>query len=270
MKIIGERINATRTPIAEAIGNQNADHIIDEIRKQDEAGAHYIDLNAGAGSGDCQRESKDMRWLIDLALEHTEKKLSLDSSHPEVLAEALDYLDGRRPALLNSVNGEPDRLTPLLELASKHQCEVIALAMGTGGVPKSIDDRMTVCQTIHQEAQRLGVGEERLFFDPLVLPLVNDVTGVTMAMDTLREMQARYPKAKSTLGLSNVSHGLPDRKMINRAFATTAIFCGLYSAICDPLDPGLRKAIVLGNLLAGKDRHCRSYARRVQKGEISS
>jgi 5-methyltetrahydrofolate--homocysteine methyltransferase len=91
-----------------------------------------------------------------------------------------------------------------------------------------------------------------------------------MAMDTLREMQARYPKAKSTLGLSNVSHGLPDRKMINRAFATTAIFCGLYSAICDPLDPGLRKAIVLGNLLAGKDRHCRSYARRVQKGEISS
>lgn len=267
MKIIGERINATRTPIAEAIGAKDADHIIQEIRKQDEAGAHYIDLNAGAGSGDCEKESADMRWLIDLALEHTDKKLSLDSSHPEVLQSAVEYLDGRRPALLNSVSGEPDRL-PLLEVAAKHDCEVIALAMGSGGVPKSVEDRMEVCTAIQSKAAALNISDARLFFDPLVLPLCNDVNGVNMAMATLRAIKSAYPQAKTTLGLSNVSHGLPKRKLVNRAFAIAALVNGLDSAICDPTNAGLREAIVMGTLLAGKDRHCRSYTRRVKKGEI--
>jgi 5-methyltetrahydrofolate--homocysteine methyltransferase len=268
MKIIGERINATRTPIAKAVGEHDADHIIGEIRKQTEAGAQYIDLNAGAGSGDQALESSDMRWLIDLALEHCDKKLSLDSSHAEVLGDALDYLDGRRPALLNSVSGEPDRLEPLLDLAQTHGCEVICLAMGTGGVPKSVDDRMEVCATIQQEAAKRSIDESRLFFDPLVLPLVNDTSGVAMAMATLRQIKQTYPKAKTTLGMSNVSHGLPKRKLVNRAFAIAALVNGLDSAICDPLDAGLREAIVLGMMLAGKDRHCRGYTRRVQKGEI--
>ncbi len=268
MKIIAERINATRTAIAEAISDRNDGHIIDEIRKQDEAGAHYIDLNAGAGSGDCDRESKDMRWLIDLALANTDKKLSLDSSHPEVLEDALEYLDDRRPALLNSVSGEAERLEPLLKLVAKHQCEVIALAMGGGGIPKTVEDRLEVCATIQKAASQMDIADAKLYFDPLVLPLVNDTQGVQMAMATLREIKNRYPQAKSTLGLSNVSHGLPKRRIINRAFAIVAIFSGLDSAICDPLDPELRKAIVLGTLMAGKDRHCRSYSRRVQKGEI--
>jgi 5-methyltetrahydrofolate--homocysteine methyltransferase len=268
MRIIGERINATRTPIAEAISKHDADHIIHEIQIQAQAGAHYIDLNAGATSGDCNREAQDMHWLIDLALEHCDKKLSLDSSHAEVLADALDYLDGRRPALLNSVSGEPDRLKPLLEPAARHGCEIIALAMGTGGVPKDVAQRMEVCETIQEEAAGLGIPDERLYFDPLVLPLVNDVNGVTMAMATLREIKARYPKAKTTLGMSNVSHGLPSRKLVNQAFAIAALVNGLDSAICDPTDPALRESIVLGTLLAGKDRHCRGYTRRVKKGEI--
>ncbi len=268
MRIIGERINATRTPIAKAVGEHDADHIIDEIRKQSDAGSHYIDLNAGAGSGDQALEARDMRWLIDLALEHCDKKLSLDSSHPEVLRDALDYLDGRRPALLNSVSGEPDRLEPLLDLAEKHNCEVIALAMGTGGVPKSVEDRMEVCATIQQQAAKRNIGDSRLFFDPLVLPLVNDNSGVTMAMATLRTIKQTYPQAKTTLGMSNVSHGLPKRKLVNQAFAIAALVNGLDSAICDPLDAHLRQAIVLGTMLAGKDRHCRGYTRRVQKGQI--
>jgi 5-methyltetrahydrofolate--homocysteine methyltransferase len=268
MKIIGERVNATRTPIAKAIESKNADHIVGEITAQAQAGSHYIDLNAGAGSGDRQREAEDMRWLIDLALDNCDKKLSLDSSHPEVLEDALEYLADRRPALLNSVNGEPERLTPLLELAARHDCEVIALAMGTAGVPKNVEDRMAVCEQIQTEATRLGIDDSRLFFDPLVLPLVNDTGGVVMAMATLREIKSRYPKAKTTLGMSNVSHGLPKRKLVNQAFAIAALVNGLDSAICDPLDAGLREAIVMGTLMAGKDRHCRGYTRRVQKGEI--
>ncbi len=268
MRIIGERINATRKPIAEAIANKNADHIIQEIRAQTEAGSHYIDLNAGAGSGDCDQECQDMHWLIDLALEHTDKKLSLDSSHSEVLKDALDYLEGRRPALLNSVSGEPERLEPLLQLAARHQSEVIALAMGTAGVPKDVQERMEVAETIQAKATELGIEDKRLYFDPLVLPLCNDVTGVTVAMATLREIKTRYPQAKTTLGMSNVSHGLPKRKLVNQAFAIAALVNGLDSAICDPTDAGLREAIVLGTMLAGKDRHCRGYTRRVQKGEI--
>ncbi len=268
MKIIGERVNATRKPIAEAVARHDDQAIIEEIRNQSEAGAHYIDLNAGADSGDPDREAKDLCWLIDLALEHCDKKLAIDSSNPEVLRDALAHLDGRRPALLNSVNGEADRLVPLLELAAQRGCEVIALAMGASGVPRDVEQRMDVCAQIQGEASKLGIPDSSLFFDPLVLPLCNDVTGVTMAMATLREIKRRYPKSKTTLGMSNVSHGLPKRRLVNQAFAIAALVNGLDSAICDPLDTGLRQAIVLGTLLAGKDRHCRGYTRRVQKGEI--
>ncbi len=268
MKIIGERVNATRPAIAEAVANHDDQVIIDEIRNQSEAGAHYIDLNAGADSGDSERESRDLCWLIDLALEHCDKKLTLDSSHTDVLQRGLEHLADRRPSMLNSVSGEPDRLRPLLELAAEHNCDVIALAMGTGGVPKGVEERMEVCRTIQSEAASLGISDDQLFFDPLVLPLCNDTSGVTMAMATLRQIKSVYPKAKTTLGLSNVSHGLPKRRLVNQAFAIAALVNGLDSAICDPIDPGVRKSIVLGTLLAGKDRHCRGYTRRVKKGEI--
>jgi 5-methyltetrahydrofolate--homocysteine methyltransferase len=117
-------------------------------------------------------------------------------------------------------------------------------------------------------ASEAGVEEADLFFDPLVLPMCSDVQQPQITFETLRQIKTRFPKAKTTLGLSNVSHGLPQRRTVNQAFLLAALSNGLDSAICDPTNERIRWAITLGQMLAGKDRHCRSYSRRVRKGEI--
>ena len=188
MLIIGERVNATRRPIAEAIHGHEEAHITEEIRAQDEAGAHYIDLNAGAGSGDHQQETADLKWLVDLALRTTEKKLSLDSSDPVALQKAIEHVDGRRPVLLNSVNGEAERLDRVLAIAAEHGCPVIALAMDGGGIPTGVSRRVAVCESILAAATKAGVSEENIYFDPLAIPVCNDVTQPRMTLDTLREI----------------------------------------------------------------------------------
>ncbi len=268
MIIIGERVNATRKSIREAIREHDEDRIATEIRNQDAAGATYIDLNAGTGSGDPEQEVADLNWLIDIALRTTEKDFALDSSDPLVLRRSAEHLDGRRAFLLNSVNGESDRLVPLLELAAARECGVIALAMDDTGIPPETGQRLAVCETITAAAEKAGVAESKLFFDPLVLPMCSDISQAQITFATLREIKQRFPEAKTTLGLSNVSHGLPERAQINHAFLLAALINGLDSAICDPTRDGLLWAVTLGELLAGKDRHCRRYARRVRKGEI--
>ncbi len=268
MMIIGERVHATRKPVAAAIRDHDETLIVQEIRNQDEAGADYIDLNAGAESGDPEQEIANIKWLVDVALRTTEKKLSLDSSDPVVLEKAAGYVDGRRPILLNSVNGEADRLGPVLALAAAKECPVIALAMDDSGIPNEVARRIEVCESILAAAKEAGVPEDNICFDPLALPVCNDVEQAKVTMATLREIKARFPRARTTLGLSNVSHGLPRRTLVNQAFLIAALSNGLDSAICDPTDRGIRRAIALGELIGGTDRHGRRYARRIRKGEI--
>jgi 5-methyltetrahydrofolate--homocysteine methyltransferase len=268
MIIIGERINATRRSIQEAIRGHTEERITAEVRNQDEAGSHYIDLNAGTGSGNPEQETADLTWLIDIALGNTEKGLALDSSDAVVLERAAEHLDGRRPALLNSVNGESDRLIPLMELAARWDCSVVALAMDDTGIPPDTAKRIAVCESIAQAAADASVPEEKIFFDPLVLPMCSDVTQTGITLATLRELKTRFPRSKTTLGVSNVSHGLPQRALVNQAFLLAALVHGLDSAICDPTNERIHWAITLGELMAGKDKHGRRYARRVRKGEI--
>lgn len=268
MIIIGERINATRKPIARAINDLDEGHIAEEVKAQDETKSEYIDLNGGTDGADREREIANLAWLIDIALRTTEKKFALDSSDPAVLEAGLAHLNGRREVMLNSVNGEPDRLEQMMPVAAKHHCPVIALAMDANGIPKTADERLAVCESIASAAEKSGVPEAHLFFDPLVLPLVSDATQVRITLDTLRRIKARFPEAKTTMGVSNVSHGLPKRTAINEALLITALASGLDSAICDPTRDGIRRAIALGDLLAGNDRHCRRYSRQARKGEI--
>ncbi|MBN1442196.1 MAG: dihydropteroate synthase, partial [Planctomycetes bacterium] len=156
----------------------------------------------------------------------------------------------------------------LLPVAREWQCPVVALAMDSSGIPADIERRVGVCEAILAAAARAGVAEEKIFFDPLVLPLSADVSTTALTLETLREIKRRHPAARTTLGLSNVSHGLPSRRLVNGAFLIAALAAGLDSAICDPTQPQIRQAIVLGELIAGKDRLCRRFVRQVRKREL--
>lgn len=268
MIIIGERVNATRKDIWEAIRTQNYDHIKKEIINQDKAGADYIDLNAGTGSGDVAQEINNLRWLIDIALECTEKKIALDSADPKVLSAGARHIAGRRQWLVNSVKGDKFILDSILPLAIQYKIPVIALAMDDNGIPDTASARIKVCETIFYAAAEAGMKSEHILFDPLVFPLSTDSIQAKVTIDTLKKIKELFPDVLTTIGVSNVSHGLPRRTVINQAFLIAALSQGLDAAICDPTNPDIIKAMILGEMIAGKDNYCRCFTRSVRGGRF--
>ncbi len=267
MIVIGERVNATRKRVRAAIEQKDRDTIVNEITMQDSAGADYIDLNAGTGSGTVQQEKDDLCWLIDIALECTEKNLVLDAASPEILSYAAKHLDNRRPWMLNSINGElTDEELGIIDLASEYQVPLIALAMDSDGIPPTREKRLAICETLMKETESRGVTEDLVYFDPLVLPISTDSKQALVTFQTIAKIKERFPKAKTTLGLSNVSHGLKKRAMVNGSFLTTAACFGLDSAICDPSRKSVRRALVMGDMLAGNDKFCRKFSRALRTG----
>ncbi|WP_319561139.1 dihydropteroate synthase [Marispirochaeta sp.] len=267
MILIGERINATRKSIKTAIQNQDTGTIQAEITRQDTAGATYIDLNAGTGAGDMDQEARDLCWLIDIALETTDKKLVLDAASPAVLKKAVEHLGERRAFMINSVKGDfSTTMKEIMDLAAGQEAPLIALAMDEDGIPSSTEKRLEICSAIRKEAQSRGIPDKHLFFDPLVLPISADISQGMVTFTTISGIKEMYPEAKTTMGLSNVSHGLKERLKINSTFLSIAIAYGLDSAICDPGKVSIRRAAVLGELIAGKDRHCRKFSRAYRGG----
>ncbi len=266
MIVIGEKINATRKSIRNAIAEKDKETIIRQIKDQDEAGAHYIDLNAGNPDGDIEREADDMRWLIDIALETTEKPLVLDSASSKVISGGAEHLAGKREWILNSVKYEESILESLLPIAVRFNAGVIALAMNGETIPETIELRLENCRAIKKKAEELGLKEEQLFFDPLVMPISSNYKFGKVVLETLRTIKSEFPKARTTMGLSNVSFGLPHRQKINSAFLIAAVANGLDSAFCDPTRPDMQQAILLAPLVCGKDRFCRRFGRGARKG----
>ena len=268
MIIIGERINATRKDIWEAIRTQNYDHIKKEIIDQDQAGADYIDLNAGTRSGDVAQEINDLRWLIDIALQCSKKKVALDSADPRVIAAGARHIAGQREWLLNSIKGDKELLDAVLPIAVEYNVPVIALAMDEKGIPDNATERVKVCDKIFYAAAEAGMKSEHILFDPLVFPLSTDSTQAKVTIDTLQQIKEHFPDVLTTVGASNVSHSLPKRAEVNQAFLIALLSCGLDSAICDPTDLGIINAIILGELIAGKDKYCRRFSRAVRGGKF--
>ncbi len=266
MLIIGERINATSKRVAEAIGQRDASFLQELARQQVDAGAHYLDVNAGRGQGS-EQEEVDLKWAIDTVQAATDVPLSIDSSDPRAIKAALAHYRGNA-AIINSVNAEEGTLAALLPLALQHQADVIALTMDDSGVPKDVEGRLRACDRILERAAAYGVPLERIFLDPLALPLSVDTNQGMVTLRTLEQIRTRYPQAKTTLGLSNVSYGLPLRGVINRALLLMAMYVGLDSVILDPLDARLMAHIKAAQVVLGRDPFCKGYLNDYRKGRL--
>ena len=145
---------------------------------------------------------------------------------------------------------------------------MIALAMDGDGIPEDAETRIDICRGICETAEGAGVPVDRLFFDPLVMPVSSNYAHGKLALDTLRGIKHACPGAKTTMGASNISYGLLKRSRVNAAFLIAAIACGLDSALCDPTEEHIHKAVLLGRLITGQDRHCRGFTRAVRRGEF--
>lgn len=263
MLIIGEKINGTLKKTAAAIAARDAAFIQDLACRQAQAGAHYLDVNAGTAA---HREPEDLVWLVETVQAAVDLPLCLDSANPQALRAGLEHV--RQTPLINSISGEAGRLEGILPLAAERGCPVIALLLDDGGIPADVDGRLRTARAILARTRAAGVPDEQVYFDPLAMAICTNTNGALIALETMRRLREEFPQVKFSLGLSNISFGLPARSLINQAFLAQALAAGLDAAIIDPLDRGLINMLYATELVLGRDRFCRAYTRAFKAGVI--
>jgi len=255
MLIIAERINATRKRIGAAFAARDAAAIQDEARRQAEAGADFLDLNA-ALSPDTERDL--MVWGVQTIRAATDKPLAIDTASPFVARAGLELLP-KGTALLNSISAEHGRLDAMLPLALEFQTRVVALAMDERGMPATTADRWRALEKIFAATDKAGLPRDRIYIDPLIRPVATNPEQVSLSLEMIREIRARGGGAGALVGLSNISFGLPARRHLNRTFLAMAAAAGLSAAILDPLEPEMMTTVLASRCLTGEDAYCMNY-----------
>ena len=264
-EVIGERINTSRKLVQAAVAEKNADYIIDDVQKQQKAGATYIDVNAGARIG---HEQEDMRWLLDTIQPILSVPLALDSPDPAILEMAFGMVE--TTPMINSISLEKERFDAMMPFLNGKECKVIALCMDDAGMPESSNDIVDRAKTLVAELNGAGIPTANIYVDPLVQPISTDSSKGMMVLDAVRSIKAEFPEVHITGGLSNISYGLPQRHIINRTFVTLMMDAGMDSAIIDPLDKKIMATIRTADMLLGHDAFCMGYLKGVRSGTIES
>ncbi len=258
MIFIGEKINGTRKVIQQAIIDHNKEYIEQVAKEQADAGADYLDINAGTSP---DREKDDMLWLIDVVQAVVDIPICIDSSSEEVLSSAIENVN--KTPMVNSINADPKRLKSFLPIIKEKGCTVIALAMDDSkqGMPKSIDERKTNIDNIFKATREYGILDENVFVDPLIMAVSTDNKAGLTALNIIKWIRETYPKAHITGGFSNVSFGLPNRSLINRTFLTLAMAFGADACVIDPSNVAIIESMKATDVLLGNDRFCRNYTK---------
>jgi 5-methyltetrahydrofolate corrinoid/iron sulfur protein methyltransferase len=261
MIIIGELINASRKAIKAAIEGQDAAAIQKVAKDQAEAGANFIDVNAGIFVG---QEPEYLTWLVQTVQQVTDKPCAIDSPDPAAIEAALAVHQGT--PMINSISLEKERYEKLMPIIAGTDLKVIALCMSDAGMPKTVDDRMKIADDLVNGLLKNNVKIENIFVDPLVQPLsVNDAFGVEF-INAIEKIVGTFKGVHTACGLSNISYGLPARKFMNQTFMTMAIAKGLDGAIINPLDRRMMANIIAAEALAGKDNFCVNYLKAFRAG----
>ena len=265
MILIGERINGMFTDVKQAIAEKNKQVIQELAKKQTEAGATYLDVNVGTAAAD---QEGTMQWLVETIQETCSTPLSLDSQKPGVIAAGLKVVNAEAGVILNStpLNKKTDEeiLDKHIEMAEQAgpKANIITLTMDKNGVPQDVDTRVAIAAEIVQKAMEKGFDTQRLFIDPIVLPVKVpnaqvQASNIFAAMDQIRYLAD--PAPHMTVGLSNVSQGATERSLINRVFLAVAVSHGLDSAIVDVLDEKLMNVVATAEMLMNKQIYSDSF-----------
>jgi cobalamin-dependent methionine synthase I len=264
-EIIGERINTSRKQVQAAVAARDAEYITDDVKKQLHAGAHFIDVNAGARIG---HEKEDMVWLLETILPVCDMPICLDSPDPAILEMACNMVV--HPPMINSISLEKERFDCMMPFLKGRDCKIVALCMDDSGMPASSDDIVGRAEKLVLAIESTGIPQDAVYIDPLIQPISTDVTKGVMVLNAVRVIKQRFPRVHITGGLSNISYGLPERKIINRTFVALMIGAGMDSAIIDPLDTGMMAADKTADMLTGQDEFCMEYLKGVRAGQIQS
>jgi 5-methyltetrahydrofolate--homocysteine methyltransferase len=253
-RVIGERINPTaRKSIAQAFRENKWELILQEAFGQVEKGADLLDLNVGLpgfDEGDLLIESvRQLQMALDIPL-------VLDCTNPTALEKGLQEYQGK--TLINSVNGEEKSLATILPLAKKYGAAVLGLTLDEKGIPTKAEDRFKIAEKIVSRGLEIGLAKEDLLIDCLVLTAATDSS---LCLETIKTIHLvkKHLGVGCILGLSNVSHGLPQRSWLNNTFLALALGAGLDAAIANPHDSRIGETLAAGSLLTGRDPGARNY-----------
>lgn len=223
----------------------------------------YLDVNVATGE-DWEQEVRDMKWIVEVVQKAVDKPLAIDTADYRVLEAGLQAHRGK--PLLNSVTAEPGRQDPFLKLAAEYGGKVVVLPVREK-IPDTAEERLKICGEILEKAAEYNIDTGDVYFDALVLPLSVNHKNPSVTLETIRQIKDRG--WQSTIGLSNVSYGLPNRGVLNRTFLISAMTSGLDSAFLNPLDKGIMGAFLTQQALLGRDEMCMNYLKAHRRGQFN-
>ena len=252
--LIGERINPTGKPkLKNALRENDIDYLIKEAVAQEEKGCHMLDVNVGLPEIDekavlCQAV-KEIQAITTLPLQ-------IDTSDPVALESALRIYNGK--ALVNSVNGKKESMEAVFPIVKKYGGAVIALTLDENGIPNSARERTEIARKIVEKAKEYGIDKKDIIVDPLCLTVSSDKNAPNVTLESIKLIKNELG-VKTSLGISNVSFGLPNRDIVNSVFFAHALQNGLDAVIMNPFSESMRNVYYAHNALMGIDENCQEY-----------
>lgn len=251
--IIGERINPTgKSKFKQALRDHNIDYILEEGVKQEDSGAHILDVNVGLPEID---EAAMMETIVYELQSIMPIPLQIDTTNMEAMERALRIYNGK--PMINSVNGKVEIMEQVFPLVKKYGGVVVGLALDEDGIPDTTEGRLAIAEKIYQTGEKYGISRKDIVIDALVMTMSTNNESAKITLDTVKEITARG--GKTVLGVSNISFGLPQRELINAAFFTMAMNNGLSAGIINPNAKAMRQAYDTFCVLGGYDAQCMNY-----------
>ncbi len=256
--LIGERLNTHRERFREAVVASNVAAVERETRRQINAGAAFIDINA---AGDLERETAHMLWILEHALPSIPSDIGIviDSATEECQTAALAFLKKRPGTILNSISADNTKILAGLELAAKNNAGALVALADSAGVSGLSPNRIKRAEELRGWMLNAGIPEERQFFDPQVLPVAFDPQLPRAVLESVRELRERWPNSHTVVGLSNVSFNMPRRGLLNQVYLTMLLANGIDAVICDPCSTPMRETLCACQALLGQDEFLATY-----------
>ncbi len=266
--IVGELINTSRKDIKEAVTARDAEAIKKIARNQVQAGAHYIDINCG---NFVTEEEQIMEWLVNIVQEVVEDTpLCIDSPNPKALKVGLKLHKKTTKPMINSITAEKERFSQVLPLVLEYNAKVVALLMDDSGIPDTAEKRIAIVDKLLPQLLDEGVPAQDIYFDPLVKPISVSNQAGQEVLQTIQYIKDKYPDVHTICGLSNISYGLPNRRLLNQAFTILTMGSGMDSYILDPTDKQMMSLIYASQALLGLDQFMMNYLKAYRKGLFGS
>ncbi len=252
--LIGERINPTgKKRFKQALKENDIDYILKEGIAQQEKGVHILDVNVGLPEID---EEKMLRTAICELQAIIDLPLQIDTSDIKAMESALRRYNGK--AMINSVNGKKESMEAVFPLAKKYGGLIVALTLDHDGIPATAEGRLEIAKNILKTAEKYGINKKDIIFDPLALTISADINAAVVTLKAVSLIKNEL-RCNTSLGVSNVSFGLPEREIINSTFFAVAIANGLSAAIMNPYSLEMMKSYYAALALSGKDENCAEY-----------